>query len=161
MDTEKIINEWFYRLPNGYANYPYSDKELAVLHEVLDANGLSLDSPQEIRQTKVQRLIEQDVKADVNDVASLLFSADLDQESLLEIQELIIQVGFKKTILPYLASKGITGNEIAKQANRLNRRLGTYGNGDNLDASHYAGSKTKGRLQKPSENRRSRLKIRG
>ena len=121
MDTEKIINEWFYRLPNGYANYPYSDKELAVLHEVLDANGLSLDSPQEIRQTKVQRLIEQDVKADVNDVASLLFSADLDQESLLEIQELIIQVGFKKTILPYLASKGITGNayQIGNDAVRI------------------------------------------
>tara|TARA_Y100001963_G_scaffold144005_1_gene215575 strand:+ start:1084 stop:1374 length:291 start_codon:yes stop_codon:yes gene_type:complete len=57
-------------------------------------------------------------------------------------------------------TKGITGNEIAKQANRLNRRLGTYGNGDNLDASHYAGSKTKGRLLPQSKNRASRLKIR-
>ena len=61
-------------------------------------------------------------------------------------------------------TKGITGNEIAKQANRLNRRLGTYGNGDNLDASHYAGSKTKGRLLPQSKNRKeprnSRLKIR-
>ena len=57
----------------------------------------------------------------LNDVASLLFSADLDQESLLEIQELIIQVGFKKTILPYLASKGITGNayQIGNDAVRI------------------------------------------
>ena len=41
MDTEKIINEWFYRLPKGYANYPYSDKELEVLHKVLEENELT------------------------------------------------------------------------------------------------------------------------
>ena len=61
-------------------------------------------------------------------------------------------------------TKNITGNEIAKNANALNRKLGTYGNGDKLDASHYKGSKTKGRLRPQSENRReprnSRLKIR-
>ena len=56
------------------------------------------------------------------------------------------------------------GREIKKNANALNRKLGTYGNGDNLDASHYAGSKTKGRLLPQSKNRReprnNRLKIR-
>ncbi len=50
------------------------------------------------------------------------------------------------------------GKAIKNNANKLNRKLGTYGNGDDLDASHYEGSKTKGRLQKASENRRSRLK---
>ena len=45
-------------------------------------------------------------------------------------------------------------------ANRLNRQLGTYGNGDGRAAAHYKGSTTKGRLQSPSENRKSRLKIR-
>ena len=53
------------------------------------------------------------------------------------------------------------GTELRTRANALNRDLGTYGNGDGRDAAHYKGSKTKGRLQKPSENRRSRLKIRG
>ena len=52
------------------------------------------------------------------------------------------------------------GLKIRVNANRLNRKLGTYGNGDNKDAAHYKGSSTKGRLQKPSINRRSRLKIR-
>jgi len=52
------------------------------------------------------------------------------------------------------------GTELRVNANRLNRDLGTYGNGDDKDAGHYVGSKTKGRLQKPSENRRSRLKRR-
>ncbi len=51
------------------------------------------------------------------------------------------------------------GKAIKSAANKLNRKLGTYGNKDGLDAAHYKGSKTKGRLQKASINRRSRLKI--
>ena len=51
------------------------------------------------------------------------------------------------------------GLEIRVNANKLNRKLGTYGNRDGLDAAHYKGSKTKGRLQKASINRGSRLKI--
>ena len=51
------------------------------------------------------------------------------------------------------------GLEIRVNAHKLNRKLGTYGNRDGLDAAHYKGSKTKGRKQKPSINRRSRLKI--
>ena len=51
------------------------------------------------------------------------------------------------------------GLSIRVNANKLNRKLGTYGNRDGLDAAHYKGSKTRGRKQKPSLNRRSRLKI--
>ena len=51
------------------------------------------------------------------------------------------------------------GLELRVNANKLNRKLGTYGNGDGMDAAHYEGSKTNGRKQKPSINRRSRLKI--
>ena len=51
------------------------------------------------------------------------------------------------------------GLAIRVNANKLNRKLGTYGNGDGMDAAHYEGSKTRGRKQKPSINRRSRLKI--
>ena len=52
------------------------------------------------------------------------------------------------------------GLALRVNANKLNRKLGTYGNGDGLDAAHYKGSTTKGRLQKKSTNRKSRLKIR-
>ena len=52
------------------------------------------------------------------------------------------------------------GLALRVNANRLNRQLGTYGNGDGKDAAHYKGSTTKGRLQSPSKNRKSRLKIR-
>ena len=51
------------------------------------------------------------------------------------------------------------GLALRVNANRLNRQLGTYGNGDGKDAAHYKGSTTKGRLQDPKKNRKSRLKI--
>ena len=52
------------------------------------------------------------------------------------------------------------GLKIRTNANKLNRKLRTYGNLDGKDAAHYKGSSTKGRLQSPSINRKSRLKIR-
>ena len=41
MDRDSIIREWFYRLPNGYANAPYTNEELDVLHEILKEEGLN------------------------------------------------------------------------------------------------------------------------
>ena len=41
MDRDAIIREWFYRLPKGYANAPYSKEEMDTLHEVLAENGLN------------------------------------------------------------------------------------------------------------------------
>ena len=56
--------------------------------------------------------------------------------------------------------KTAKGKAIKNNANKLNRKLGTYGNGDGLDASHYKGSTTEGRTQQASENRKSRKKNR-
>ena len=52
------------------------------------------------------------------------------------------------------------GTELRVNANKLNHKLGTYGNGDDKDASHYKGSKTNGRTLSKHINRQSRLKIR-
>ena len=41
MDKESIIREWFYRLPKGYAEPPYTKAEMDILHEVLNENGLN------------------------------------------------------------------------------------------------------------------------
>tara|TARA_Y100000310_G_scaffold34972_1_gene33117 strand:+ start:272 stop:1417 length:1146 start_codon:yes stop_codon:yes gene_type:complete len=41
MDKESILREWFYRLPKGYANVPYTKAEMDILHEVLAENGLN------------------------------------------------------------------------------------------------------------------------
>ena len=55
-------------------------------------------------------------------------------------------------------NKGKNCLKIRVNANKLNRKLGTYGNGDGKDAAHYSGSSTKGRTQSPSINRKSRTK---
>ena len=44
------------------------------------------------------------------------------------------------------------GLKIRQEANELNRKLGTYGNGDGKDASHTGPNK--GKLESPSKNRR-------
>jgi hypothetical protein len=49
--------------------------------------------------------------------------------------------------------KTAKGSTIKKNANKLNRKLGTYGNGDGKDAAHYKGSATKGRTQSMKINR--------
>lgn len=49
-------------------------------------------------------------------------------------------------------NKTNNGLKIRTRANKLNRELGTYGNGDGMDASHTGPST--GKLEKPSANRR-------
>ena len=40
-NIEEILNEWFYRLPNGYAMTPYSESDLKVLESVLEENKIN------------------------------------------------------------------------------------------------------------------------
>jgi len=49
-------------------------------------------------------------------------------------------------------NKTKTGLKIRTEANQLNRKLGTYGNGDGKDASHTGPNR--GKLESPSANRR-------
>jgi hypothetical protein len=49
-------------------------------------------------------------------------------------------------------NKTTEGLKIRTEANQLNRKLGTYGNGDGKDASHTGPNK--GKLESPSANRR-------
>ena len=48
-------------------------------------------------------------------------------------------------------NKTVKGLQIRTAANKLNRKLGTYGNGDGKDASHTGPNK--GKLESPSKNR--------
>jgi hypothetical protein len=49
-------------------------------------------------------------------------------------------------------NKTNAGLKIRTEANELNRKLGTYGNGDGKDASHTGPNR--GKLETPSSNRR-------
>ena len=50
-------------------------------------------------------------------------------------------------------NKSGKGNKIAREATELNRKLGTYGNGDGKDASHNLHGKGKHGTEDASTNR--------
>ena len=43
MDIDGLVREWFYELPKGYADAPYTKTELQILDEVLAKHGISLN----------------------------------------------------------------------------------------------------------------------
>lgn len=50
MNFDAIVREWFYRLPKGYADAPYTEAELTVLNEVLSENGITLSEVDQLDQ---------------------------------------------------------------------------------------------------------------
>ena len=135
MDRDSIIKEWFYRLPTGYANAPYSKAEMDILHEVLEENGLngdmfvnemdpvdqafhyaeeidvkdkqySLNQLQEWKHAH-KHLINENVT--LSELVKLLSNVKdrLDQEDLTDIQAVIIRSAFKNKVMKYFAQKGI------------------------------------------------------
>jgi len=50
MNYDRIVKEWFYRLPKGYAEAPYSETELKVLDEVLTEHNSSLKEVDQLDQ---------------------------------------------------------------------------------------------------------------
>ena len=135
MDKESIIREWFFRLPKGYANAPYSKEEMDILHEVLEENGLNgavfvneidqLDQAfhdaeevdtddkkhtlEDLQEWKAghKHLINEDIK--FIEVKELLSKVEnqLDQDDLTDIQAVIIRSAFKSKVLGYFADKQI------------------------------------------------------
>ena len=135
MNRDAIIREWFYRLPKGYAEAPYSKEEMEVLHKVLEENGLNgsafvnevdqLDQAfhdaeevdmkdkkhtlEDLQEWKAdhKHLINEDIK--FNEVKELLSKVEnqLDQDDLTDIQAVIIRSAFKGKVLKYFADKQI------------------------------------------------------
>jgi len=97
MDTEKIIKEWFYRLPKGYAEAPYSTHELNVLDEVMSEFG--------VPATNVDMIIE--ASGDKADIKDLIANTEFTDEELDELKSFIVSIGYRKTLIPYLTSKGM------------------------------------------------------
>jgi hypothetical protein len=126
MDFDKLVKEWFYRLPKGYADAPYSQEELAVLDEVMVEAKLDKETftePDQMRNEVDQldqafndaeevkeEIISEDTK--YSDIVDLLDQSKdrLDQNDLLQIQAVIIKSAFKNNVLNYFRKKGINGD---------------------------------------------------
>ena len=74
MDFDYIVREWFYRLPKGYADAPYTEEELRVLDKVLAENNITM--------TEV-------------DIVDQAFLDAKPVEDLDELQEAIVRIGGK------------------------------------------------------------------
>lgn len=74
MDFDCIVKEWFYRLPKGYADAPYTEEELRVLNEVLAENNITIPEV---------------------DIVDQAFLDARPVEDLDELQEAIIRIGGK------------------------------------------------------------------
>jgi hypothetical protein len=124
MNQQDIIREWFYRLPSGYTNPPYSKKEMDVLHEVLAENGMNgamfTKNLETIEEHPMETLHEwkESHKEKINEamqlpeIMNLLKDVkdQLDQEDLEDIQAVIIRSAFKGKLLKYFAAKEIVGD---------------------------------------------------
>jgi len=126
MDFDKLVREWFYRLPKGYADAPYSQEELAVLDEVMTEAKLDKEKftkPEQMRNEVDQldqafndaeevkeEIISEDTK--YSDIIDLLNQSKdrLDKDDLLQIQAVIIKSAFKNNVLNYFSKKGINGD---------------------------------------------------
>jgi hypothetical protein len=87
MDFDKIVREWFYRLPKGYADAPYSQQELAILDEVMVENGVSLSDA----KLEKEKFTEPDqMRNEVDQLDQAFLDAepvdDLDEEILTEAE---------------------------------------------------------------------------
>lgn len=96
MDFDYIVREWFYRLPKGYADAPYTEEELRVLGDVLTEQGISLNK---ILPRNKKSITEANIPAN---------------EIIADIEETINASGISKTAVQQMVQhlKKIPENEL-------------------------------------------------
>ena len=136
VDWDEIVTEWFYRLPKGYAEQPYSESELSVLNQVLleygyDSNSNMLHeasfTPSELNRDKylgpfIDRILagepftlESDKTKRV--IINKSFAKTLQQiaaETDSDARLALIKTTFKKPIIPLSDKSIIKLSDISK-----------------------------------------------
>lgn len=130
---EKVIQEWFFRLPKGYAEPPYSSEELRIFQEVLSEHikespdildqGFLVAEPVEKdiqgeESTSADEMFYEYISDDIitedydkvskDDIVKLINNTDLDSDDLFKINQIINSVAFKSSVLQYFEKKDIT-----------------------------------------------------
>ena len=126
MDFDYIVREWFYRLPKGYADAPYTEEELAVLDEVLNEHGVVLTEVDELDQAFLDaEPVEDATKKDIKEATP---KGSRIPYSLRKREELEIKT--KEDIVAILASPD---SDISSQVlARITKLLVRTGAGENI-----------------------------
>jgi hypothetical protein len=105
MDFDRIVKEWFYRLPKGYADAPYTAEELSVLDEVMTEFGITLNEVDELDQGFLDaEPVEEDntlyeagdededeILLSRKELADILLNGEFSDKALKRIQSLIVR----------------------------------------------------------------------
>lgn len=136
IDWDEIITEWFYRLPKGYAEQPYSESELSVLNQVLleygydSASNTLLEAafdPSELNRDKYFNLfidriqsgepftLESDKTQVVIDKSFLETMIQIAKEKDYDARLKLIKTTFKGPVIPLTNKSLIKLSDISKQ----------------------------------------------
>ena len=126
MDFDYIVREWFYRLPKGYADAPYTEEELAVLDKVLNEHSIVLTEVDELDQAFLDaEPVEDATKKDIKEATP---KGSRIPYSLRKREELEIKT--KEDIVAILASPD---SDISSQVlARITKLLVRTGAGENI-----------------------------
>ena len=103
MNFDAIVREWFYRLPKGYADAPYTVEELSVLEEVMTEFGIALNEVDELDQgfldaepveednTLYEAEDEEEILLSRKELADILLNGEFSDKALKRIQNLIVR----------------------------------------------------------------------
>ncbi len=130
MNFDYIVKEWFYRLPKGYADAPYTEEELRVLDKVLVENNIAMPEVDELDQAFLdaapvedsdESVLEEDIeKITKNDIINQINSIDLTQEDLSKLNHFIISAKFSPQVIKYLSSKNISAGNYQMGEDAVN-----------------------------------------
>lgn len=107
MNLKKIVTEWFYRLPAGYANPPYTPSDVEVLKQVLMEYNISN------WQQAISYIAEMDTELDLDatdtpETEPETHESNEDFRNLLDSFEQFSDIVHKRYITPGLEVNGLT-----------------------------------------------------
>jgi len=135
IDWDDIISEWFYRLPKGYAEHPYSDEELVVLNQVIFEHGYDVTNniiveasftPSELNRDKyfqafIDRIsagepftLEPDKTKQVIDKSFLDTMTQIANVTDFDERLALIKNTFKKPVIPLANNTVVKLSDISK-----------------------------------------------
>jgi hypothetical protein len=88
--NDDVIREWFYRLPKGYAEAPYSDSELSVLADVIVEHDATI---KKVIPEAVELVTEEDGQVDIDDEEETF---EIEENVLVDESADILMEGYTK-----------------------------------------------------------------
>ncbi len=95
--NDDVIREWFYRLPKGYAEAPYSESELFVLADVIAEHDSTVGKP---IPEAVELVTEDEDQVDIDDEEIQMYDGkegwSVDRSEIVNVGWQFLGIGLKE-----------------------------------------------------------------